>query len=361
VEWNIARVRADEVWRDLDITGAGVVVANMDTGVDWTHPALQSKYRGSGGDHSYNWYDCTGTYPGAPADGDGHGTHTMGVMVGSDSGSNYHIGMAPDAQWIAVKAFDDNGDSYDTWIHAGFQWLLAPTDLNGNNPHPSKAPDAVNNSWGPALPNVADLTFLPDVQALRAAGIFPVFGAGNSGELGDGTVAAPAGYPESFAVGATDFDDTIASFSGRGPSFWEEVKPEVSAPGVDIRSSVPGGGYEGGWNGTSMATPHAAGLAALLLSAKPSLTLDELENFMQYTAADFGDAGPDNIYGWGRIDAYEAVRWALGSGKLYGEVATSNSKLQTSNFKPQTDLYTHPAIKNSPVSGIQREKQNILY
>jgi uncharacterized repeat protein (TIGR01451 family) len=333
VEWNIARVRADEVWRDLNITGTGVVVANMDTGVDWTHPALQSKYRGSGGDHNYNWYDCTGKYPSAPADGDSHGTHTMGVMIGSDPGSNYHIGMAPDTQWIAVKVLDDDGVGYDTWIHAGFQWLLAPTDLNGNNPDPSKAPDVVNNSWGPALPNVADLTFLPDVQALRAAGIFPVFSAGNSGELGDGTVPTPAGFPESFTVGATDFEDAIASFSGRGPSFWEEVKPEVSAPGVDIRSSVPGGGYEGGWSGTSMAAPHAAGLAALLLSADPTLTISELESFMEYTAADFGDVGPDNTYGWGRLDAYEAVRWVLGAGKLYGQVTTSNVKREASNVK----------------------------
>ncbi len=331
VEWNIARVRADQVWSDFDIAGAGVVVANMDTGVDWTHPALQSKYRGSDGAHNYDWYDATGTYPYVPADGDGHGTHTMGTIVGSDPNSDYHIGMAPDAQWIAVKVLDDDGVGYDTWIHAGFQWLLSPTDLSGNNPDPSQAPDVVNNSWGPGLSNVADLTFLPDVQALRAAGIFPVFSAGNSGELGDGSIAAPAGFPESFAVGATDFEDAIASFSSRGPSFWEELKPEVSAPGVDIRSSVPGGGYEGGWSGTSMAAPHAAGLAALLLSANPTLTVDELENFMKYTATDtstglstsFGDVGPDNTYGWGRIDAYEAVRWALSAGKLYGAVTNA--------------------------------------
>ncbi len=323
VEWNIARVRADQVWSDFDIAGAGVVVANMDTGVDWTHPALQSKYRGSDGDHNYDWYDATGTYPYVPADGGGHGTHTMGTIVGSDSNGDYHIGMAPDAQWIAVKILNDDGVGYDTWIHAGFQWLLAPTDISGNNPDPSQAPDVVNSSWGPGLPNVADLTFLPDVQALRAAGIFPVFSAGNSGELSDGSVATPAGFPESFAVGATGFDNSIASFSSRGPSFWEELKPEVSAPGVDIRSSVPGGGYEGSWNGTSMAAPHAAGLAALLLSANPTLTVDELENFMKYTATDFGDVGPDNTYGWGQIDAYEAVRWALSAGKLYGAVTNA--------------------------------------
>jgi uncharacterized repeat protein (TIGR01451 family) len=324
VVWNIARVRADKVWRDFDIAGAGVVVANMDTGVEWTHPALQSKYRGADGNHNYDWYDATGTYPYVPADGDGHGTQTMGIVVGYEADSDYHIGMAPDAQWIAVKVLDDDGVGYDTWIHAGFQWLLAPTDLNGSNPDPSKAPDVVNSSWGPALPNVADLTFLPDVRALRAAGIFPAFTAGNGGALGDGTVAAPAGYPESFAVGATGLDNVIASFSGRGPSFWGELKPEVSAPGTGIRSSDPGGDYQSGLSGTSFAVPHVAGLAALLLSADPTLTVDELENFMKYTAADFGEVGPDNAYGWGRIDAYDAVRWALGAGKLYGKVTAAD-------------------------------------
>jgi len=346
VEWNIGRVRADQVWRDFDITGRGVVVANVDTGVDWAHPALQSKYRGSDGNHSYNWYDATATYPRAPADGHGHGTHTMGIIVGSTPDKDFHIGVAPGAQWIAVKVLDDDGFGYDTWIHAGFQWLLAPTDLNGLNPDPSKAPDVINNSWGPSLLNVADLTFLPDVRALRAAGIFPVFSAGNSGKLGDGSIATPAGYSESFTVGATDFEDAIASFSGRGPSFWEELKPEVSAPGVDIRSSVPGGGYQGGWSGTSLAAPHVAGLAALLLSANPTLTPSELENFMKYTAADLGEPGPDHAYGWGRIDAYDAVRWALGAGKLYGTVIASNVKRETSNVKRET-------------SNVKRETSNV--
>ncbi len=365
VEWNIARVRANEVWSEFDIAGAGVVVANMDTGVDWTHPALQSKYRGSDGDHNYNWYDATGTYPNAPADGDGHGTHTMGTMVGSDPGGNLHIGMAPDAQWMAVKVLDDDGVGYDSDIHAGFQWLLAPTDLDGSHPDPSRAPDVVNNSWGPGLSNVADLAFLPDVQALRAAGIFPVFSAGNSGGRGDGSIATPAGFPESVAVGATDFEDAIASLSSRGPSFWNEIKPEVSAPGVDIRSSVPGGGYEGGWNGTSMAAPHAAGLVALLLSANPNLNVDEVEDFMKYTAADLGPAGPDNAYGWGRIDAYEAVRWALSAGKLYGLVNSETRRPVDSGFvnsgsnprmyeSTNLRLYQSTGIPDAVVSGVSQ-------
>ncbi|MFQ6094468.1 MAG: S8 family serine peptidase, partial [bacterium] len=229
VEWNIAQVRADQVWSDFGITGRGVVVANMDTGADWTHPALQSKYRGSDGDHNYNWYDYTDTYPDAPGDGDGHGTHTMGTIVGDDGGTN-QIGMAPGAHWIAVKIFDDFGFTDDVKIHQGFQWFLAPTDLNGENPDPSKAPDVVNNSWGSF--NGADPTFWHDVAAWQAASIFPVFAAGNDGEMGHGSVDSPGSFPQAVAVGATDSEDAIASFSGRGPSFWEEVKPEVSAPGV---------------------------------------------------------------------------------------------------------------------------------
>jgi len=323
VEWNIAQVQADQVWHDFDITGRGVVVANMDSGVDWTHPALQSKYRGADGNHDYNWFDFTGTYPNAPDDGHDHGTHTMGTIVGDDGREN-RIGMAPGAQWIAVKMFDDSGFTDDVKLHQGFQWILAPTDLNGENPDPSKAPDVVNNSWGDM--NGANPAFWPDVAAWQAAGIFPAFAAGNDGGMGDGSVNSPGSFPHAVAVGATDSKDAIASFSGRGPSFWKETKPEVSAPGVAIRSSIPGGGYQGGWSGTSMSTPHVVGLAALLLEADPTLTADDLKNFMKYTALDLGEPGPDNTYGWGRIDAYDAVRWALGAGKLYGQVTASNVK-----------------------------------
>ncbi|HID86658.1 MAG TPA: hypothetical protein EYP55_04680, partial [Anaerolineae bacterium] len=344
VEWNIAKVQADRVWRELGITGRGAVVASMDTGVDRTHPALRDKYRGAHGDHDYNWFDFTGTYPDAPDDGHSHGTHTMGTIVGDDGAGN-QIGMAPGARWIAVKIFDDAGNTDDVKIHQGFQWILAPTDLDGENPDPSKAPDVVNNSWGDM--NGANPAFRPDVAAWRAAGILPVFAAGNEGEMGDGSVDSPASFPDALAVGATDPNDALASFSSRGPSFWEEVKPEVSAPGVDIRSSVPGGGYADGWGGTSTSTPHVAGLAALLLEADPTLTPDDLENFMVYTAEDLGDPGPDNAYGWGRIDAYDAVRWALGAGKLYGQVTASNVKRETSSV-------TGVPISGATVSGVSQ-------
>ena len=311
VEWNIARIQADLVWNALGIDGSGVVVANMDTGVDWQHPALLTKYRGYSPKglhvHTGNWFCATDegyTYPG---DGHGHGTHTMGTIVG-DGG----IGVAPGAQWIAVKIFHNQGYAYDSWIHAGFQWLLDPD----SDPATDDAPDVVNNSWGSDYG--ADQTFLADVQALRAANILPVFSAGNAGPY-DRTIGSPASFSESFAVGATDTDDVIASFSSRGPSPWGETKPDVSAPGTNVRSSVPGGGYAE-YQGTSMAAPHVTGLAALLFQAQPGLSLSAAEQAMTSTAVPLGSPIPNNDYGWGRIDAYNAVLSVSSAGVLSGTV-----------------------------------------
>lgn len=310
VEWNISRVRADLVWEALGVNGAGVVVASMDTGVDWQHPALMTRYRGYNPkglpDHLGNWYCATDEGYLYPGDGYGHGTHTMGTVLG-DGG----IGVAPGAQWIAVKVFTNLGFSHDSWIHDGFQWLLAPAD------DPALSPDVVNNSWGDDIGS--DETFLPDVQALLAAGIFPVFAAGNNGPA-SGTINSPASFPEAFAVGATDEEGEIISLSARGPSPWGETKPDASAPGVNIRSSTPGGGY-GPWTGTSMAVPHVTGLAALLLQAKPNLTIAEMEQVITSAALNLGTPIPNNDYGWGRIDAYQAVVSVADAGLLMGRVA----------------------------------------
>ncbi|MFQ5858370.1 MAG: S8 family serine peptidase, partial [Anaerolineae bacterium] len=357
VLWNIKQIRADAVWDDLGITGRGVVVASLDTGVDWQHNALRDKYRGRDEEHDYDWFDPTGTYPQAPNDNPsdpirGHGTHTMGAIVGDgvdESGERLRIGVAPGAQWVAVKVFDDTGAATDLWIHQGFQWILAPTDLQGENPDPSKAPDVVNNSWGNAT-NGADITFRPDVLALRAAGIVPVFAAGNLRQVHttSGTVTSPAAFPESIAVGATDPDDLVASFSAHGPSFWDELKPEFSAPGQYIRSSAPGDKYSV-VSGTSFSAPHVAGSIALMLEAAhnasnalaaeaappvdgmavqradPMPSIDDLEQLLALTASDVGAPGPDNEAGAGRIDAYRATVWAMTAGKLYGNVRASET------------------------------------
>ncbi len=337
-EWGIAKIRADLVQTALGIDGRGVVVANIDSGVDWLHPALQRKYRGYTGPghlplHLGNWHDATGLGAAYPVDSYGHGTHTMGTMVG-----DFGLGVAPGAQWIAVRAFDSSGGGLNSWLHAAFQWVLAP---NGN---PALAPHIVNNSWGSDFG--ASTEFEADVTALLSAGILPIFSAGNNGPAA-GTVGSPGSYNNAFAVGATTIDDEIALFSSRGPSPWGKIKPEVTAPGKDVRSTIPGGSYAT-YQGTSMAAPHAAGLAALLLQASPALSnnLSNITRVMTSTAVPLGSPIPNNDYGWGRIDAYNAVMAVAPVGTLQGRVtragngaAISNAAVQiTRRSSPETTL-----------------------
>ncbi|MCB0210357.1 MAG: S8 family serine peptidase [Anaerolineae bacterium] len=318
-EWGIQKIRADLVHDALNINGSGVVVANVDTGVDGYHPALQANYRGYTGSgklpvHPGNWYDSTGENTTYPVDTDGHGTHTMGTMVGGNG-----VGVAPGAQWIAVRAFDSSGGALDSWLHDAFQWIIAP---NGD---PALAPDVVNNSWGSN--DGLNTEFQADIQALTTAGIFPVFSAGNSGPEG-GTVGSPASLDTAFAIGATDINDEVALFSSRGPSPWGKTKPDVSAPGKDIRSTLPGGAY-GELSGTSMASPHVSGLVALLLQAKPALgnNLDSIANTLKSTAVQLGDTTPNNSSGWGRIDAYNAVMAVASIGTLQGTVRNGSQPI----------------------------------
>ncbi len=333
VEWNIAHVNADDVWA-LGITGSGAVVAGQDTGYLWSHPALIQQYRGGpAGDHDYNWHDAIHSGGGScgadspvPCDDHGHGTHTMGTMVGDDGLGN-QVGMAPTAKWIGCRNMDQGTGTPATYAEC-YQFFIAPTDLNGNNPDPSKAPDVINNSWGcPPSEGCTDPNvLLTVVQNVRAAGIVTVHSAGNDGSSCS-TVADPAAiYGESFSVGATNSSDGIASFSSRGPVTIDgsnRLKPDISAPGVDIRSSTRDGGYQGGWDGTSMAGPHVAGLVALLISANPGLAgdVDTIEEVIEQTAVPLtssqgcGGVGPtevpNNVFGWGRIDALTAINYSL--------------------------------------------------
>jgi len=333
IEWNIAKVHAPEVWAK-GFTGQGVVIGGQDTGYQWDHPALKGRYRGwngSSANHDYSWHDaihdagssCVADSA-APCDDHGHGTHTMGTMVGDDGLGN-QIGMAPGAQWIGCRNMKNGLGTPATYAEC-YQWFVAPTKVGGSAPDPSKAPDVINNSWscppseGCNDPNV----LLTVVQNVRAAGIVTVHSAGNSGSACS-TVKDPAAiYAESFAVGATDSSDGIAGFSSRGPVTIDgsnRRKPDVSAPGVNIRSSVRGGGYQGGWQGTSMAGPHVAGAVALLISAYPGLAgnVDQIENILEQSAVhltssqgcggDSSTAVPNNVYGWGRVDALAAFAW----------------------------------------------------
>lgn len=309
-DWNIQTLRADRVWSLMGITGQGTVVASMDTGVDGQHPDLMAAYRGyTGGlpDHRGNWYCATDEGYVYPGDGVGHGTHTTGLMVGRNG-----VGVAPGAKWIAVKVFDDRSRTTDAWIHDAFQWLLAP----GGDP--TRAPDVVNGSWSSAAHD--SLIYRDDIRALRAAGIVPVFSAGNDGPF-NGSINIPGGYAEVLTVGATDSQSRLASFSSRGPSAFAPIKPDVVAPGVNIRSAWHGGGYML-LDGTSMATPQVSGIVALLRQANPRLTPQQLIDLVRGTARPVGEGPlPNNLVGAGLADAYAAVAMALNAGELAGRVS----------------------------------------
>ena len=302
-EANISLINAPALW-DQGKTGQGVVVASMDSGVDAAHPDLASRYRGGGN----SWYDPYGQHS-APFDATGHGTQVMGVIVGGDAGGTT-IGVAPGAWWIGVKIFNDQGGSTATAIHQGFQWLLDPD----GNPATDDAPQVVNNSWAFGAPG-CNLEFQLDLQALRLAGILPVFAAGNYGPNAP-TSVSPANYPEAFAVGAINNSSQLYSYSSRGPSACGEtqsVYPELVAPGVSIRTSDRYGFYTTA-TGTSLAAPHVAGALALLLSAYPNLTADQQRDALLTGAVDLGPAGPDNSYGYGRLDVQASYNWLLAGG-----------------------------------------------
>ncbi|MBI3977969.1 MAG: S8 family serine peptidase [Chloroflexi bacterium] len=315
IEWQVERVRADQVWSGLAIDGRGVVVGIVDTGVDWQHPALRLQYRGYRGrepaQHLGNWTSTTGEPIVYPYDGFGHGTAVAGLILGFDG--TRHTGVAPGSQWIAAKAFNSVGTARDSWIHAALEWMLAPSG------DPSLAPDVVNNSWS------ADTGLTPefreDVRSLLAAGILPIFAAGNNGPEA-GSVAAPASYPESFGVGAVDRADRIANFSARGPSPFGVTKPDAVAPGVDVGTTAAGGSFQL-TRGTSAAAPIAAGIAALVMQARPSITPTEMARVLTSTAIVLGSAPPDNTAGWGRLDAFAAVAAVSNAGRVVGSVADS--------------------------------------
>jgi serine protease AprX len=329
IEWNLSWVNAPQVW-DLGYAGQGVVIGGQDTGYQWDHPAIKNQYRGWDGshvDHDYNWIDATFNHSQVPVDPYGHGTHTMGTMLGDDGGEN-RIGMAPGARWIGCRNMDANGNGTPETYTDCYQWFVAPTRLDSSDPRPDLAPDVINNSWScPPSEGCEPDSLLISVQNLVATGIVSVHSAGNSGNS-CGTVKDPAAiYDESFTVGATgDHSDTIASFSSQGPvtvDLSNRPKPDISAPGVNIRSSIPGGGYAA-MSGTSMAGPHVAGLVDLLISTQPILRgqIAEIETTIEQTADHISWAGcsssgvPNNRYGWGRIDALAAVQSLLHRFKL---------------------------------------------
>jgi len=305
-------IKAVEAW-EIGLDGSGSLVCNFDTGVNGNHEALINKYRGNnGGEAAACWFDpYTNTQ--YPVDSHGHGTHTMGIMTGSEGADT--IGVAPNAQWIAAAVVDRGGGVQRTIsdLLAAFQWAADP---DGNPATIDDVPDVVNNSWGIPLGYYAACseTFWEAIDNLEAAGVVCIFAAGNEGPHAI-SLRTPADRIMSdfnaFAVGAIDGTNSnlsIASFSSRGPSGCDSItiKPEVAAPGIRIRSAARMGGYVN-MSGTSMAAPHVAGAAALLRQFNPQATTDEIKMALMYSAEDRGEPGQDNSYGWGIINIRRAL------------------------------------------------------
>jgi subtilisin family serine protease len=350
--WGLERVEAPQVWAE-GITGEGVVIAGQDTGYDWSHGALKTSYRGFNAvtqtvSHAFNWHDAIheedpsspATNPcgidlQAPCDDYGHGTHTMGTMIGNDlapgatgwpAAAAHPIGAAPGAKWIGCRNMESGIGHPSTYIEC-YQWSIAP--WGGNDPFngdPTKAPDIINNSWActqseGCTPDVLGI-IEPVIKAVDAAGILNVVSAGNSGPRCNSIKEPPAIYQQPLTVGATDPNDHLASFSSRGPVQYNGqvfTGPDLTAPGVGVLSAFPENRYTN-MSGTSMAGPHASAVAALLLSAEPSLKgkpamtraiLTRAAEAITDTASleCGGEPGgvPNNSFGWGIANAADAI------------------------------------------------------
>lgn len=331
IEWGVNKVRAPMVWA-AGFNGQGIVVAGQDTGIRWSHAVLKNKYRGWNGtsaDHAYNWHDavhgtgsaaCAGDRP-EPCDDNGHGTHTVGTMLGDDGGTN-QVGVAPGARWIGCRNMNAGAGTPATYNECA-QFFLAPTDTAGQNPDPDRAPDVINNSWGcpPDEGCTAGNEVREAIENLVEGGIVFVAAAGNDGSSCSTILDPPAIYDASLTIGSMTSADAMSGFSSRGPVAGAvTVKPDVIAPGSSVRSATRTSdtAYTS-MSGTSMATPHVAGVVALLMSVDPSLRGDptRVANLLRETAIPLtsttqvcgGIAAttfPNPVQGYGRVDAWNA-------------------------------------------------------
>ncbi|OQR90387.1 serine protease family S08A [Thraustotheca clavata] len=325
-EWGVETVGAPKVWPYYN--GKGATVGSIDTGAYYKHEAIAANFRAEKG-----WFDAFNKSIASPDDIDGHGTHTIGTMVGNNG-----IGVAPGAQWISCRGLMNGKGSAETLL-ACAEFMLCPTDVDGKNPDCKKAPNVINNSWGGSS---NDLWFKSAAAAWIKAGIIPVFSNGNSGPA-CATVGNPGFLPNVISVGAlgswtTDSPVDLAFFSSKGPAVfmgrngkpYAVVKPDIAAPGFFTRSAyIPPAQYAN-MAGTSMAAPHVAGVVALLKAAKSDLTYKEVYQYVTNYAYQkdltpepatwIGKANatlpgapncgevkdsvwPNNRYGYGRIDA----------------------------------------------------------
>jgi subtilisin family serine protease len=352
----VEAIEADRVWTELGITGVGAIVANMDTGVDGNHPALAARWRGNFAPASECWHNSLGGGGSFPTDSGSHGTHVMGTITGQTASDS--VGVCPGALWIADNSIGQGvGPAFDNDVLDALEWF---SDPDGNSLTLDDVPDVVQNSWriNEGFPGGyvdCDSRWWAAIDNCEAAGVVLTWSAGNEGPSSM-TIGSPADRAttalNAFSVGSTQrfAPYTISGFSSRGPSGCPTaftVKPEVVAPGSDIWSSVPGGGY--GFNsGTSMSGPHVAGVVGLMRSANPDLDVETIKQVLIDTSTDLGVSGEDNTYGHGMVNAYEAVLAAMqGFGSIEGIVTDSNTGDPIEGVVITVDGFPQPKISDA--------------
>ncbi len=330
VQPGVDNLEADRVWYELGIFGEGAIVANMDTGVMGSHVSFADRWQGNFAPVSEAWLDLLGGNP-TPSDSYGHGTHVMGTICGASSDT---IGVAPGARWIATNPIDQGtGGAFDNDVIAALEWFADPDGDPGTY---DDVPDVAQNSWGVNEGfggyYDCDSRWWDAIDNCEAAGCVLTWSAGNEGPGGT-SLRSPADRADTpyncFSVGSTITTPpfTISSFSSRGPSGCGgpyATKPEVCAPGSDIYSAYNNGGYTY-MSGTSMAGPHVAGVVGLMRSANPNVDVTTIKQILMDTATDLGTTGEDNTYGWGFVNAYEAVLAVMNGATYHDHEITSES------------------------------------
>ncbi len=313
-EPGLVQLNVDQVWPYYK--GEGITVAVVGPGADFQHPAVARQYRGRAANgtvsHDYNWADFYSGTP-YPTDPSGVGTFLTGLVVGDDGAGN-QIGAAPSARWIAVRAVTPEQR------HAAFRWLLAPCRLDGSACDPTRAPQVVLGAFWDTSAEMLE-EFRADIEALHAAGIVTVFPVGNAHQGSCGSALPPGALDITLGIGAVDVDGVVAGFSGRG-HVSGTIKPDLVAPGVEVRSAWGSGGYVQ-LSTTTASAAYVAGILALLREANPSLLPREAYEILRSTArgtAAWCGSGtptvPNNVYGWGVPDALAAVTSTATTGRL---------------------------------------------
>lgn len=315
-EQSLFTINAHLLW-EMGYTGRNTLFLSMDTGVFPDHPAISDNWAGNHWPIDQVWYGVRNQNP-TDHSSSSHGTHTTGTVLGLDPATNDTIGIAYNAMWIASDPVGGGGaellDPVD--FMNVFQWVMDP---DGNPETTDDVPRVINNSWGydyelAAQMDACNLVEAEILIAIEMAGICSPFSAGNNGP-GSATTGFPAmlafNEVNPMAVGALNANNSIASFSSRGPTLCIEeegvlkIKPEVSAPGVSIRSCAGNDSYAY-LSGTSMACPHVSGALLLLAEAFPMASAYELKNSLYQTAVQLDDEQEDNVFGRGLIDAKAA-------------------------------------------------------